>query len=148
MASSLLAMRGASSFFTGGVVAYSKHAKQTMLGLDQSSSKPTATEAHALEMAMAVRERLATDWAVGESGVAGPTPNSRGISPGVCALAVVGPRGVRHTRMLWPEDELGAADAYGQPRKFERHEAMQQFAAAGLQMLDEVVAAEEVKGGS
>eukprot|EP00966_Prymnesium_polylepis_P023352 537589-Prymnesium_polylepis.1 len=78
MASELLALPGASAVFRGGVVAYSKTAKTALLGLDAAKTKPTASEPHAIEMARAARERLGTDWALGETGVAGPTPNSHG----------------------------------------------------------------------
>lgn len=139
MATALLARRGASAYFRGGVVTYSRPSKAALLGLDEKSTKPTATEAHALELADAIRSSLGSDWAIGETGVAGPTANSRGIAPGVCALAVVGPDGVRRTTMLWPEDGLNAADAYGQAPKIPRDEAMQRFATAGLELLCDAV---------
>ena len=113
VASALLAEAGASKFFAGGVVGYSKAAKQTFLGLDPESSKPTSTEPHAIELAEACRAILQTEWAIGETGVAGPSPNSRGISPGVCAIAVVGPNGFVRSEMLYPDDTLSAEDAYG-----------------------------------
>ena len=86
-----------------------------------------------------------SDWAIGETGVAGPTANSHGVAPGVCALAVVGPDGAKRSMTLWPEDGLGAADAYGQAPKVARRDAMQAFAASGLELLCDVVAAEEAK---
>ena len=145
MATELLALRGASAFFKGGVVAYSKGAKEVLLGLDPAKSKPTAGEAHALELARAARDHLGSDWAIGETGVAGPTANSHGVAPGVCALAVVGPDGAKRSTTLWPDDGLGAADAYGQAPKVGRRDAMQAFAAAGLELLCEAIAAEEAK---
>ena len=87
----LLAVPGASAFFSGGVVCYSSAAKSTLLGLEKQAASPSATTAHAVELAAAARLTLSTDWGIGETGVAGPTKNSRGIQPGVTALAVVGP---------------------------------------------------------
>ena len=113
VASALLAQAGASKFFAGGVVGYSKAAKQTFLGLDPDASQPTSTEPHAIELAEACRAKLQTEWGIGETGVAGPRPNSRGISPGACALAVVGPNGLVRSQMLYPDDTLSAEDAYG-----------------------------------
>lgn len=138
IASTLLAQPGASKFFAGGVVAYSMGAKQTFLGLEPEASKPTSTEPHAIELASALRTALDVEWAIGETGVAGPSANSRGISPGVCALAVVGPSGAT-SRMLYPTDTLSAADAYGQPPKLPRDEAMRKFADAALETLCEAV---------
>ena len=135
IASQLLAQPGASKFFAGGVVGYSKTAKQAFLGLDPEASQPTSTEPHARELAEACRAKLQTDWAIGETGVAGPSPNSRGISPGVCAIAVVGPNGFVASKMLFPDDTLSAEDAYGQAPKVPRAQAMQTFADGALGLL-------------
>ena len=59
-----------------------------------------------VQLARAARIALGSEWGVGETGVAGPTPNSRGVSPGVCAIAVVGPNGVSLSRTLYPDDVL------------------------------------------
>ena len=72
----LLSQPGASAYFGGGVVCYTKDAKQTFLGLDPEKTKPTSTEPHALELAMAIKEKLNCEWAIGETGTAGPKPNS------------------------------------------------------------------------
>ena len=106
-------------------------------------SKPTSTEPHAVELAMAARTKLGTEWAIGETGVAGPQPNSRGIAPGVCAIAVVGPDGLVKSRMLYPDDTLSASDAYGQAPKVPREEAMQRFSLAAQSLLVETVLDEE-----
>lgn len=143
IAAELLAQSGASKFFRGGVVVYSKHSKQAVLGLDPDSSQPTSTEPHALELAAAVREKLGSDWGVGETGVAGPSANSRGIAPGVCAIGVVGPDGVSVSTTLWPSDDLSAADAYGQPAAVPRDQAMRNFADAGVGLLCAAVAQRE-----
>jgi hypothetical protein len=107
-----------------------------------SKSRPTATEPHAYELAAAVRARLGSDWAIGETGVAGPAPNARGIAPGVCAIAVVGPGKRRLTKSLWPDDQLNASDAYGQAPKLSREERMQQFSAEAINLLCDAIAVE------
>jgi PncC family amidohydrolase len=135
ISSSLLAVAGASKFFRGGVVCYSPQSKAALLGLKPKT--PTATEAHALELALAARERLGADWGLGETGVAGPSQNSRGVNPGVCAIAVVGPNGYRKATMLWPDDTLSAADAYGQAPKVSRAERMRHFGVCAVQLAAE-----------
>ena len=138
IAATLLAHPGASAYFAGGVVVYTKASKAKFLGLDAEKSKPTATEPHAIELAQAMREALQCDWAIGETGVAGPKPNSRGISPGVCGLAVVGPDVVKR-KTLFPDDSLSDADAYGQPPKVLRPVAMKTFEDAALELLCDAV---------
>jgi nicotinamide-nucleotide amidase len=75
LASTLANVPGASSFFRGGMVAYSREAKEAWL------VEPGLVEAHgpvgpevALALAAAARTDLGTDIGVGLSGVAGPEP--------------------------------------------------------------------------
>ena len=89
---------------------------------------------------MAVREQLSADWGVGETGVAGPGKNSRGVAPGVCGIAVVGP-GVSKTLMIFPDSTLSAADAYGQAPIMPREEAMEAFSEKALELLEAAAAA-------
>ena len=141
VASKLLARPGASGFFRGGIVCYSAQAKRALLpGLPEKLA-PTATEKHALQLAVALRELLEVDYAIGESGVAGPSKNSRGIAPGVDAVAVAGPDGVYLTRMLFPDTELSAADAYGQAPKVPRADAMEKFSESALALAVEALEA-------
>ena len=104
IASSLLAQAGASAWFAGGVITYTKESKRTLLGLDAASTKPTSTEPHAIELAKAAATTLESDWGIGETGVAGPGRNARGISPGVCGIAValVVALGVLASPRPWP----------------------------------------------
>ena len=141
IAAELLAQPGASKFFKGGVVCYTKASKQQLLGIAPESSKPTSTEPHARELAMAAQTILAADWAIGETGVAGPTPNSRGIQPGVSALAACGPGGALARKTLFPDDRLGAADAYGQAPKIGRPDNMLAFRDAAIELLADAVEA-------
>eukprot|EP00316_Scyphosphaera_apsteinii_P021454 CAMPEP_0119315700 /NCGR_PEP_ID=MMETSP1333-20130426/36841_1 /TAXON_ID=418940 /ORGANISM="Scyphosphaera apsteinii, Strain RCC1455" /LENGTH=171 /DNA_ID=CAMNT_0007321145 /DNA_START=1 /DNA_END=516 /DNA_ORIENTATION=- len=139
IASKLLGISGASSFFCGGVICYTADSKKVLLQLDCEKSAPTATERHAIELASAIRSRLKSDWGIGESGVAGPSKNSRGVTPGVCAVAVVGPEGFQRAQMLWPDSALSAADAYGQPPTVERTDAMASFSDAALRLAVDVL---------
>ena len=139
IAATLLAQPGASKYFAGAAVCYTKGSKQAFLGLEAEKSKPTSTEPHAVELANAVRDALGSEWAIGETGVAGPTPNSRGISPGVCALAIVGPDGLVLRKTLFPDDTLSDADAYGQPPKVARADAMKGFGDAAIELLCDAV---------
>jgi hypothetical protein len=48
--------------------------------------------------------------------------------------------------MLYPDDSLSAADAYGQPPKVPRDEAMRNFGAAAVELLCDAVEAAEEEG--
>lgn len=92
ISSALLAIPGASAYFAGAAVVYTLEARRAFLPDDvlpkgtRSSSEP-----YALANARAIRARLGVDWAVCESGAAGPSGNRYGDKPGHTALAVVGP---------------------------------------------------------
>ena len=93
ISASLLATPGASSYFRGGAVCYTRESRNAFLGADQASfaSLPPSTEAVALAWARAARERLGTTWAIGETGAAGPTGNRYGFDAGHACIAVSGP---------------------------------------------------------
>ncbi|MEZ5657547.1 MAG: CinA family protein [Burkholderiaceae bacterium] len=87
-------MPGASSWFAGGVVVYTRDSRKRLLGIearDVAGLKPV-TEAMAMVFARRVRERLAADWGLAELGIAGPTPSRYGHDPGISVIAVAGPR--------------------------------------------------------
>jgi nicotinamide-nucleotide amidase len=97
ISAALLAVPGASAFYRGGVVCYTIYARQSLLGIadaDMAGLRPS-TEAYALLLARRVRERLGTDWGVGETGATGPTGNRYGDAAGHTCIAVVGPAGER-----------------------------------------------------
>jgi len=93
IAASLLAVPGASAFFLGGAVAYTRAARQALLGIgdaDMQGLRPS-TEAYSLMIARRVRERHDATWAIGETGATGPTGNRYGDAAGHTCIAVAGP---------------------------------------------------------
>jgi len=125
----LLAVPGASACVRGGVVVYTYEMRRTLLGISDEEMRglTPSTEAYALLKARRVRERMNTDWSLTETGAAGPTGSRYGYPPGHACFAVAG--AVEVTRTL----ETGHAD---------RVANMQAFAAAALDLLAEVVAAQ------
>ena len=93
IAAALLAVPGASAYFKGGGVVYTRDAKQTLIGVSDEAMQEAraATETHALHLARAARQRLGADWGIGESGAAGPTGNRYGDAAGHSCVAVAGP---------------------------------------------------------
>ncbi|MGB6538992.1 MAG: CinA family protein, partial [Xanthobacteraceae bacterium] len=69
VAACLLALPGASAYFLGGAVVYTKSARAALLGIgdaDMAGLRP-ATEAYALLLARRVRERHGAAWGIGET---------------------------------------------------------------------------------
>jgi PncC family amidohydrolase len=97
ISAALLAVPGASGFYRGGVVCYTIYARQALLGITdiEMAGMRASTEPYALLLAKRVRERLGTDWGVGETGATGPTGNRYGDAAGHACIAVVGPHGER-----------------------------------------------------
>ena len=92
IAAALLALPGASAYFLGGAVAYTRQAKQVLLGLDDAALAEfrPATEPHALLLARGAKARFAASWGLAETGATGPTGNRYGDPAGHTCLAVAG----------------------------------------------------------
>lgn len=126
ISAALLAVPGASAWFLGGGVIYTRQARRALLGLaDRDVKARGATEAYALLAARAMREKLDSSWALGESGASGPAGSRYGDAAGHVSLAVAGP--LERSLTL----ETGVAD---------RVENMWLFAAAALELLERVLA--------
>jgi nicotinamide-nucleotide amidase len=122
VSAALLAVPGASAYFLGGLVVYTYASREVFLGLSQlvlGEIRP-ATEAYAMRLAQAMRQRLGATWALAETGAAGPSGNRYGDSAGHACLAVAGP--VERVVTL----ETGQQDRLGN---------MRAFAAAALDLL-------------
>lgn len=127
IASSLLAMPGASDYFLGGAVVYTVKSRLVFLGLGEADfvGLRASTEAYALLAARRMRERFEADWAIGETGAAGPTGNRYGDAPGHSCIAIVGATERAATIETRQSDRIGN---------------MRAFAAAALKLLAETLA--------
>ena len=128
IAAALLAVPGASAYFLGGAVIYTKSARAALLGIgdaDMAGLRP-ATQAYALLLARRMRERHGATWGLGETGATGPTGNRYGDPAGHTCIAVAGPAERAIT--------LNTGSA-------ERLANMEAFAKQALQQLVEVVPA-------
>jgi nicotinamide-nucleotide amidase len=92
ISASLLAVPGASAYFIGGSVLYTRQSWRAYRDFDEKllAGARSATEANALIRAKFIRERMATNWSVSETGAAGPAGNSYGDPAGHVCLAVAG----------------------------------------------------------
>ncbi len=93
IAASLLAVPGASAYFLGGAVVYTKSARAALLAIGDAEMKDlrAATETYALLIAERMRERHGATWGLGETGATGPTGNRYGDPAGHTCIAVSGP---------------------------------------------------------
>ena len=96
-------LSGASQVFPGGVVSYTNAVKRDLLGVSaETLEKFGAVSAEtALEMALGVRERCASDIAVSVTGCAGPNSDERGtpVGTGFVGFASKDKCGVRAIQM-------------------------------------------------
>jgi PncC family amidohydrolase len=122
IAAALLAVPGASAYFLGGAVAYTRQAKRLLLAIDEAALAEfrPATEPHALLLARHARAQFGATWGLGETGATGPSGNRYGDPPGHTCLALAGPAERAITL------ETGSA---------ERLANMRAFAAAALHLL-------------
>lgn len=124
IATSLVAVPGASAYFLGGAVIYTHDARRALLGfpdVTMSGMRPS-TESYATLLAVKTRLKFKSSWAIGETGASGPTGNRYGDKPGHSCCAVSGL--VERARTI----ETGQADRAANMRAFALA-ALEQFAA-------------------
>ena len=93
ISASLVAIPGASAYYVGGAVVYTRVGQRGLLGVpDQAMERIRASsEPYALLNARTIRDSMGTTWALSETGASGPTGNSYGDSAGHACIAVAGP---------------------------------------------------------
>ena len=124
ISAALLAVPGASAYFLGGAVVYTRQAKSLLLAIGDgalSEFRP-ATEPHALLLARRARVQFAATWGLGETGATGPSGNRYGDPAGHTCLAITGAAERAVTL------ETGSSD---------RIANMRAFAAAALELLSD-----------
>lgn len=112
----LVAVPGASAFYLGGAIIYTKAGRSALMSIGAPDVKGmrSASEPYAKLMAHRVREKLGATWGLSETGASGPTGNSYGDAPGHACIAVSGPRNAVITV------ETGSADREANMREFTR----------------------------
>ena len=98
ISAALLSVPGASAYFLGGAVVYTRDARRLLMDIPDEAMKGirSASEPYAKLLAGQVRQRFSTDWGLSETGATGPTGNRYGDAAGHSCMAVAGPaqRGV------------------------------------------------------
>ena len=127
VSAALLAIPGASAYFMGGGVVYTRQSRSELLGVSEAEMAgiTPSTEPYALLFARKIRGKLGTHWAVGETGTAGPTGSRYGHAAGHSCIAVIGPAGERSMTV-----ETGNSD---------RLDNMRAFSIAALDLLEKAL---------
>ena len=126
ISATLVAVPGASAYYVGGVVVYTRVAQRGLLQVPDQAMEGirASSEAYAILNARTVRESLGTTWALSETGASGPTGNRYGDSAGHSCIAVAGP--VERAITV----ETGDSD---------REANMWKFTAAALELLEKCI---------
>jgi nicotinamide-nucleotide amidase len=122
ISAALLSVPGASAYFLGGAVVYTRDARRLLMEIGDAEMKGlrSSSEPYAKLLASQMRQRFSTTWGLSETGAAGPTGNRYGDAAGHTCMAVAGPNQAVFTL------ETGSAD---------RQANMQVFAKTALELL-------------
>ncbi len=122
ISAALLAVPGASAYFLGSAVVYTRDARRILMDIPDEAMKGirSASEVYAQLLASQIRQRFSSHWGLSETGATGPTGNRYGDAAGHSCMAVAGP----HASVITLE--TGSTD---------RQANMQVFAATALKLL-------------
>ncbi|MET0336062.1 MAG: CinA family protein [Rhizobacter sp.] len=128
ISAALLSRAGASQYYLGGAVVYTRRAfrRFTTLTAADMEGLRSSTVPYAQLMARHQRERFRASWAIAETGASGPSGNPYGDPAGHSCMAVDGP--LKRDRLLRTGDD-------------DRTRNMLAFAMAALELLDAAIAA-------
>jgi PncC family amidohydrolase len=92
ISAALLAVPGASAYFLGSAVVYTRDARRILMDIPDDAMKGirSASETYAKLLASQIRKRFSCDWGLSETGATGPTGNRYGDAAGHSCMAVAG----------------------------------------------------------
>jgi len=116
ISASLLAVPGASAYFLGGAVVYTRDARRLLADIPDEAMKGirSASEPYAQLLAGRIRDRFATTWGLSETGATGPTGNRYGDAAGHSCMAVAGPTSTVITLETGSADRLANMHAFAE----------------------------------
>ena len=93
LSAALVAIPGASAYYVGGAIIYTRVAQAGLLRVPDEAmeGQRASTEYYAALNARTIREIHGTTWALSETGASGPTGNRYGDDAGHACIAVAGP---------------------------------------------------------
>jgi nicotinamide-nucleotide amidase len=92
ISAALLAVPGASAYFLGSAVVYTRDARRILMDIPDEAMKGirSASEPYARLLASQVRHRFSADWGLSETGATGPTGNRYGDAAGHSCMGIAG----------------------------------------------------------
>lgn len=114
ISAALLGVAGASAYFLGGAVVYTRQSRVALLGIPDATltGMRPSTEVYAQLLARHTRERFASTWALSETGATGPTGNRYGDAAGHSCIAISGTVDVAMTLETGSADRLANMHAF------------------------------------
>jgi nicotinamide-nucleotide amidase len=109
ISATLLALPGASAYFLGSAVVYTRDARRILMDIPDDAMKGirSASEVYASLLASRIRERFSSHWGLSETGATGPTGNRYGDAAGHSCIAVAGVTTTAITLETASADRLG-----------------------------------------
>jgi len=109
ISATLLAVPGASAYFLGSAVVYTRDARRILMDIPDDAMKGirSASEVYAGLLASRIRERFSSHWGLSETGATGPTGNRYGDAAGHSCIAVAGVTTTAITLETASADRLG-----------------------------------------
>jgi nicotinamide-nucleotide amidase len=94
ISAALLSVPGASAYFLGGAVVYTKVARDLLMDIPDEDMRGirSSSEPYATLLATRVQARFKATWGLSETGATGPTGNRYGDASGHGCFGVAGPR--------------------------------------------------------
>src|SRR4051794_6513160 len=114
ISAALVAVPGASAYFLGGSVVYTRQSRRLLLDIPDAAldGMRPSTEPYALLMARTAQKQFAATWALAETGATGPTGNRYGDAAGHSCFAIAGVTEVSMTLETGQSDRLGNMQAF------------------------------------
>lgn len=127
MSAALLSVPGASAYYLGGAVVYTKKAREVLIDLPgeviiEAKAQKPLSEPFVLLLGRTLRTQFSSTWALAEIGATGPAGSRYGDPAGTGCLALAGPLERSLTVRTGSDDRVAN---------------MRAFARAGLELLAE-----------
>lgn len=96
VSAALLSVPGASAYFLGGAIVYTKKAREVLIGLPDAAiiaagAQKPLSEAFVKLLARTLRDQFSATWAISEIGATGPAGSRYGDPAGTACIALAGP---------------------------------------------------------